>query len=192
MNNLRSQKCSELRSHSQYNVQLSIITSLEQRETVLRREKCDWSLSYSRHRIISSIAWANKTVCKFPKQASNGHYSNQIPKSFSSFIYIDTASCRNVKFCFIVSDSERIYIFLVRLQWRKGVKMGVVAPPRKLFPNWTKVSLRTTHDWRIKFKRASEIHSSEQVLHFPLKYVRVSFCSRPLHPTKNFHPPRKL
>ena len=34
--------------------------------------------------------------------------------------------------------------------------MGVVAPPRKLFPNWTKVSLRTTHDWRIKFKRANE------------------------------------
>ena len=45
--------------------------------------------------------------------------------------------------------------------------MGVVAPPRKLFPNWTKVSLRTTHDWQIKFKRANEKHSSEQVLHFP-------------------------
>ena len=45
--------------------------------------------------------------------------------------------------------------------------MGVEAPPRKLFPNWTKVSLRTTHDWRTKFKRANEKHSSEQVLHFP-------------------------
>ena len=45
---------------------------------------------------------------------------------------------------------------------------GVVAPPRKLFPNWTKVSLRTTHDWRIKFKRANEKHSSEQVLPFPI------------------------
>ena len=33
---------------------------------------------------------------------------------------------------------------------------GVVTPPRKLLPNWTKVSLRTTHDWRIKFKRANE------------------------------------
>ena len=44
---------------------------------------------------------------------------------------------------------------------------GVVAPPRKLFPNWTEVSLRTTHDLRIKFKRANEKHSSEQVLHFP-------------------------
>ena len=46
--------------------------------------------------------------------------------------------------------------------------MAVVAPPRKLFPNWTKVSLRTTHDWQIKFKRANEKHSSEQVLHFPI------------------------
>ena len=43
--------------------------------------------------------------------------------------------------------------------------MGVVAPPRKLFPNWTKVFLRTTHDWRLKSKRADEKHSSEQVLH---------------------------
>ena len=33
-----------------------------------------------------------------------------------------------------------------------------------------KVSLRTTHDWRIKFKRANEKHSSEQVLHFPPGY----------------------
>ena len=45
--------------------------------------------------------------------------------------------------------------------------MGVVAPPWKLFPNWMKVFLRTTHDWRIEFKRANEKHSSEQVLHFP-------------------------
>ena len=52
-------------------------------------------------------------------------------------------------------------IFLVNSQ-------GVVAPPRKLFPNCTKVSLRTTHDWRIKFKGANEKHSSEQVLHFPI------------------------
>ena len=45
---------------------------------------------------------------------------------------------------------------------------GVVAPPRKLFPNWTKVSLRTMHDWRIKLKRANEKRSSQQVLHFPI------------------------
>ena len=45
---------------------------------------------------------------------------------------------------------------------------GVVAPPRKLFTNWTKVSLRTTRDWRIKFKRANKKHSSKQVLQFPL------------------------
>ena len=44
---------------------------------------------------------------------------------------------------------------------------GVVAPPRKLFPNWTKISIRTTHDWQIKFTQANEKHSSEQVLHFP-------------------------
>ena len=47
------------------------------------------------------------------------------------------------------------------------IYLGVVVPPRKLFPNWKKVSLRTTHDWRIKFKRANEKHSSEQMLHFP-------------------------
>ena len=33
-------KCSELRSHSPYNVKLDIITSLEQRERMLRRGKC--------------------------------------------------------------------------------------------------------------------------------------------------------
>ena len=33
------------------------------------------------------------------------------------------------------------------------LQRGVVTPPRKLFPNWTKAFLRTTHDWRIKFKR---------------------------------------
>ena len=46
--------------------------------------------------------------------------------------------------------------------------MGAVAPRQKLFSNWTKISLRMTHDWRIKFKRANEKHSSEQVLHFPI------------------------
>ena len=40
MNNLWSQKCSELRSHSQHNIKLSIITSLEQRESMLRGENC--------------------------------------------------------------------------------------------------------------------------------------------------------
>ena len=55
-----------------------------------------------------------------------------------------------------------------------GVRVrGVVAPPRKLFPDWTNVSLKTTHDWRIKFKRANEKHSSEQVLHF-LDFVRMT------------------
>ena len=49
--------------------------------------------------------------------------------------------------------------------------LGVVAPPRKLFPNWTKVSLRTTHDWPVKFKRANEKHS-EQVLYLPGGYFR--------------------
>ena len=94
MNNLWSQKCSELRSHSQYNVKLSIITSLEQPESMLRREKCYRSPPYSRHRIIS----AKKNACKLLKQASNGYYSNQIPKSFFLFIYIDIASlsCRVV------------------------------------------------------------------------------------------------
>ena len=38
MNNLLSQKCSELRSHSQYTVKLSIIMSIEQRESMLRRD----------------------------------------------------------------------------------------------------------------------------------------------------------
>ena len=94
MHNLWSQKCSELRSHSQYNVKLSIITSLEQRESMLRRGKCYGSPSYGRHRIVS----ANKTACKLLKQASNGYYSNQIPQSFFSFIYIDivSLSCRVV------------------------------------------------------------------------------------------------
>ena len=93
MNNLWSQKCSELRSHSQYNVKLSIITSLEQRESILRRE-VHRSPSYSRHRIIS----AKKNACKLLKQASNGYYSNQIPESFFLFIHIDIASlsCRVV------------------------------------------------------------------------------------------------
>ena len=50
------------------------------------------------------------------------------------------------------------------------IHKSVVAPPRELFPNWTKVSLRTTHDWRIKFKRGNEKHYSEQVLHFPFIY----------------------
>ena len=40
--------------------------------------------------------------------------------------------------------------------------LGVVAPPRKFFPNWTKVSLRTTHHWQIKFKPANEKYPSEQ------------------------------
>ena len=44
---------------------------------------------------------------------------------------------------------------------------GCVAPPRKLFSNCTKVSLRTTHVWRIKFKRVNEKRSSEHVVHFP-------------------------
>ena len=90
--NMWSQKCSELRSHFQYNVKLSLITSFEQRKSMLRREKCQWSSSYSRHFIVS----ANKTVSKLLKQASNGCYSNQIPKSFS-YSYILTTrrgACR--------------------------------------------------------------------------------------------------
>ena len=52
--------------------------------------------------------------------------------------------------------------------WKASMQaFGVVAPPRKLFPYCTKVSLRMTHDWRIKFKRANEKHFSDQVLHFP-------------------------
>ena len=47
MNDLCSQKCSELRSHSQYNVKLSTSTSPEQRKSMLRREKCFGCLSYS-------------------------------------------------------------------------------------------------------------------------------------------------
>ena len=31
---------------------------------------------------------------------------------------------------------------------------GVVAPSWKPFPNWTTVTLSTTHDWQIKFKQA--------------------------------------
>ena len=83
MHNLWSQKYSELRSHSQYHVKLSIITSLEQRESLLPRGKSYGRPSYSRHRIVS----ANKSACKLLKQASNGYYSNQIPQSFYSFIY---------------------------------------------------------------------------------------------------------
>ena len=51
MNNLWSQKCSELRNDSQY--KLSIMTSLEQREIA----------------DTASFA-ANETVCKLPKQLS--------------------------------------------------------------------------------------------------------------------------
>ena len=45
---------------------------------------------------------------------------------------------------------------------------GVVAPPWKPFPNWTTVTLSTTHDWQIKFKQATQKHSSEQLLYFPI------------------------
>ena len=47
--------------------------------------------------------------------------------------------------------------------------MGVVAPP-----NWTNVSLRTTHNWQIKFKQANEKHSSKQALHSPIILVACS------------------
>ena len=40
MNNFLSQKCTELRNHCQYTVKLSISISPEQRESMLRREKC--------------------------------------------------------------------------------------------------------------------------------------------------------
>ena len=53
------------------------------------------------------------------------------------------------------------------------VMVSVVALPRKLFPNWTTVSLRKTHDWRIKFKRANKKPSFEQVLHFPRGMVGI-------------------
>ena len=94
MNNLWSQKCCELRSHSQYNLKLSISTSLEQRKNVFRREKCFWCPSYSWHRIVS----ANKTVNKLLRQVSNGRYRHQIPKILFLIIYIYTASwsCRVV------------------------------------------------------------------------------------------------
>ena len=49
MNNLWSKKCSELRSHSPYNIKLSIATSLEQRGRMLRRERCYRSPFYSRN-----------------------------------------------------------------------------------------------------------------------------------------------
>ena len=67
MNNLWSQKSSELRSHSQYNVKLSVSTSREQRKSMLRREKCFWCLSYSWWHCIVS---ANKTVYKLLRQVS--------------------------------------------------------------------------------------------------------------------------
>ena len=51
--------------------------------------------------------------------------------------------------------------------------MGVVAPPRKLFPNWTKVSLRMMS----QLKRANEKHSFEQVLHFPIVQTVQAFVS---------------
>ena len=94
MNNLWSHKCCELRSHSQYNLKLSISTSLEQRKNVFRREKCFWCPSYSWHRIVS----ANKTVNKLLRQVSNGRYRHQIPKILFLIIYIYTASrsCRVV------------------------------------------------------------------------------------------------
>ena len=94
MNNLWSQKCCELRSHSQYNLKLSVSTSLEQRKNVFRREKCFWCPSYSWHRIVS----ANKTANKLLRQVSNDRYRHQIPKILFLIIYIYTASwsCRVV------------------------------------------------------------------------------------------------
>ena len=68
-----------------------------------------------------------------------------------------------------IKDFEVIYIYYHIFSFF----LCAVAPPRKLFANWTKVSLITTHDWRIKFKRANEKHSSEQVLRF-----QGFFCSK--------------
>ena len=40
-------------------------------------------------------------------------------------------------------------------------QLGVVAPPRKLFPNWTKVSLERHMIGELKFNLANEKHSSK-------------------------------
>ena len=66
MNNLGSLEYSQVHSHAQYNVKLSIITTLEQQKSMLRRGKYYWSPSYS-------IVSANKTICKLLKEPSNGY-----------------------------------------------------------------------------------------------------------------------
>ena len=54
---------------------------------------------------------------------------------------------QNVKslVCFCKQSKDRRCV-----KFPRAFNEGVVAPPRKLFPiaNWTKVSLRATHDWR--------------------------------------------
>ena len=51
-------------------------------------------------------------------------------------------------------------------------EMGVVTSPRKLFPNWMKVSLRTTQIGKLNSNEPMK-NSSEQMLHFPLRYCMV-------------------
>ena len=61
-----------MRSHVQYNVKLSIIAFIEQREWRPGPEKCFGNPSYNRQDIVC----ANKIACKLLKQASNGYYSD--------------------------------------------------------------------------------------------------------------------
>ena len=79
--------CSEGRTDFQYNVKLN--RSFEQRENRLRREKCYRSPSNSAHGIVS----ANKTVCMLLKQALSSFTAIKFQKGFP-FSYILTPRCR--------------------------------------------------------------------------------------------------
>ena len=88
--------------------------------------------------------------------------------AFSVLTSRSEVELRVESFLFLIESIQWLFSSQVNDFTRvESMSSGVVAPSRKLFTNWTKVSLRTTHDWRIKFKRANEKHSSEQVLHFP-------------------------
>ena len=80
---------------------------------------------------------------------------------------------------FIMADFSGVSFFKLS---RHVTSHGCCSTSSEALPNWTKVSLRTTRDWRIKFERANEKHSSEQVLHFPIishHITRACFCTFP-------------
>ena len=96
MNIVWFQKCSELRSHDHYNVKLNIITSLEQRKRMLRREKCFRSPSYNRQDIVLATKIVSKllknnlqtvtTVIKFQKAFLIHTYQHRVVEHAASSI----------------------------------------------------------------------------------------------------------